>query len=563
MIVRLTALNELSMNSRYAFMILLFVLVLSPITKGQEYVVEKLNENINTRNYDEISPVISKDGNVLFFTRVAYPIFDRTLIENKNNLALSLSSEAYNIKLKEIYSEVAKENIAYPNLSSFNQDIWMAYLNKGDFSIVSHPPYPLNNALPNSVCNVSYDGSSVILINQFDPNGGMKKGFSTSTKQYGGQWSFPNPIYIHNYYNTDQDVSLSVNIYENVMILSLSRDDSIGENDLYVSIKTGPYSWSAPKNLGPDINSVNREITPFLAVDNRTLYFSSNRPGTRGGSDIFISKRIGDGWDKWTLPRPIKSPINSFADDSNPIFDFNSGFLYFNSKRDGSSDIFRVRIATPVSDKVTIKGRILDGKTDKPLDAAILAGVGDPNNFKEIYISEDGSFKLKVPKGVEYKLIAKKQGFIGQQESVSFRADYTYFKEYEINLTLNPIEAGTKISIKPIYFEQSKPVILEKSFPHLNELAEFLEKNKNLYITIQGHTDNQGKKEDLLLLSQQRADAIKQYLIYKKFIRPVRLNTEGFGDTRPVNNNKSEEERRQNRRVEIVVNTVSKPLNSQ
>ena len=548
------------MNLRYAFLVLLLSYFVVPIVQGQSYIVEKLNDNINTQKYDEISPVLSKDGDVLFFTRIGYPIFNKTLIENNIDLSKTLSPSLYQLKIQEIYSKVAKQNISYPNESSFNQDIWMATLSNGAFNIVTHPSYPLNNALPNSVCSVNYNGTAVILINQFIESGGMKKGFSSSQKQYGGKWSFPSPVYIHDYYNNDPDVSLTINVYENIMILSLARDDSKGQNDLYVSIKTGPYTWSAPLNLGSTINSSSRETTPFLAVDNRTLYFASNRPGTMGGSDIFISKRIGDGWENWTAPRPIRSPINSSSDDSNPVFDFNSGYLYFTSKRDGSSDIFKVSIAAPLSDKVTIKGKIINGKTKDPISASVMAGVGDPKNYKETYVSEDGTFKIKVPKGVKYNLVAKKPGHIGVEQSVSFNADYTYFKEYEINLTLNPIEAGTKINLKPIYFAQSKATILEKSYPHLNDLAVFLKKNKNLYIKIEGHTDNQGKEADLLLLSQQRANAIKEYLVYKKFIKPIRLETEGFGGARPVNKNTTEEEREQNRRVEVVVTTVSKQL---
>ena len=548
------------MTIRYALLLFWSVILCAAQLWGQRYEIEKLNSNINTQRFDEISPILSKDGSTLFFTRVGYPIFNKTLIEQNKNLAHSLSPEAYSEKLQKVYSEVAQQNISYPDQSTFNQDIWIGTLVKEDFKMVTHPGYPLNNALPNSVCSVSYDGNSVVLINQFNKHGGMNKGFSSSTKQAGGKWSFPAPIYIHDYYNTDPDVSLCVNVYENIMILSLARNDAIGANDLYVSIKTGAYSWSSPKNLGSDINTGSRETTPFLATDNRTLYFSSNRPGTKGGSDIYISKRVGDGWENWTTPRPVQSPINSTADDSNPVFDFNSGFLYFTSKRHGSSDIFRVRIAQPVSDQVTVKGVIVDAKTRELTNASIMTGVGDPKNYQETYISEDGTFKIKVPKGVKYNLVAKKDGYIGQEESVSFKANYTYFKEYEVRLTLNPIEAGTKIHLKPIYFEQSKAIILEKSYPHLNELADFLQNNQNLYIRIEGHTDNQGREEDLLKLSQERAQAIKDYLIYKKSIKPVRLETAGFGGTQPVNSNKTEEERRQNRRVEVVVTNVSKLL---
>jgi len=549
------------MKSYFARIVIYILLVLPFGLLAQDYSIEKLNSNVNTRLHDEISPVLSRDGSRLYFTRVGYSIFTKTLVEGGKDLSKTLSPTAYQKKLKAVYSEVAKDNISYPTESSFNQDIWIANLVNGNVGVVSHPAYPLNNALPNSVCHVSYDGNSVILINQFGQDGGMKKGFSSSVKEYGGTWSFPKPVYIHNYYNNDPDVSLTVNVFENVMILSLARDDAVGQNDLYVSIKTGPYSWSTPENLGPVINTTKREITPFLSIDNRTLYFASNRAGSTGGTDIFISKRIGDGWNNWTVPLAVKSPINSSSDDANPIFDFNSGHLYFSSNRDGSSDIFRVSIAPPLSEQVTVKGKIVNENTDEKVgNAKIMAGVGDPKNFREIQTSDDGTFKVKVPKGVPYSMMAEKPGYFGNQETINFKAGYVYFKEYEVNLTLTPIESGTKINLKPIYFEQSKPTIMKQSYPHLDELAIFLKENKNLYIRVEGHTDNQGKEDELKLLSEKRAEAIKDYLVYKKRIHPVRIETAGFGGSRPVNNNKTEEERKQNRRVEAIITTVSKML---
>ena len=122
------------------------------------------------------------------------------------------------------------------------------------------------------------------------------------------------------------------------------------------------------------------------------------------------------------------------------------------------------------------------------------------------------------------------------------------------------MEKGTKINLKPIYFKQSKPIILQESFAALDELAQFLNKNKNMYITIEGHTDNQGEEEDLLQLSKERAEAIKDYLVYKKRIKPVRLSTEGYGSEQPVNDNSDEAKRAINRRVEVYIDEVASML---
>jgi outer membrane protein OmpA-like peptidoglycan-associated protein len=113
-------------------------------------------------------------------------------------------------------------------------------------------------------------------------------------------------------------------------------------------------------------------------------------------------------------------------------------------------------------------------------------------------------------------------------------------------------KAGDKITFYNIYFERSKATILSTSEKALQELYDILSKHKNIHILIEGHTDNVGDEKDLLELSWQRAQAIKVYLV-EQGIDPVRINTVGYGATRPVSHNFTEEGRERNRRVEVQV----------
>jgi outer membrane protein OmpA-like peptidoglycan-associated protein len=549
------------MRGRRLLFLLVIGLICTSISYGQnDLVVEKLGQKINSDNYDEITPVLNHNGKVLTFTRNGYPTYDKTLIDDKLDLAKTLSRRAYQKRLRNIYSTIAGYEVKHPEKSPFNQDIWIAYAQNEDFDIVTHPGYPLNNALPNSVCAITPDDKAMVVINQFSPDGGMGKGYSMVYKEH-NDWSFPYPMFISNYTNEGTDVGLTMSTDGNVIIMTLQKNDGSGNNDLYVSMRTGDFSWSEPVSLGPNINSQYRETTPFLTIDKSTLYFSSNRPGGYGGNDIYYAKRINNSWTEWTTPKPMKSPVNSESDDSQPFFDINSGFLYLSSKRDGTSDIFRVRIEKPLKETVTVKGKVMNPKNEELIeDVKILRAHSNSENYEEVQVSQDGFYSMELSKGSTYDIKAIKSGHISRKASISFNKDYVYLKDYTLDLSLEPMEKGTKINLKPIYFKQSKPVILQESFGALDELAQFLKKNKNMYIIIEGHTDNQGKEEDLLQLSKERAEAIKEYLVYKKRIKPVRLTTEGYGAERPVNNNLDEAQRAINRRVEVYIDEVASML---
>ncbi len=535
----------------FAFSFLLFTCCLY----GQDLVVERLNDQINS-GYDEISPVISVDGKTLYFTRMGHPDFDKTLVEKGSNLAYELDDQSYDQYLKRIYTMIGEHSYVGTSESKFNQDVWIAKSLFGEFDQIIHPSYPLNNALPNSVCAITPSNNEVIVINQFEQEGGMTKGFSISRQMSDGTWTFPDPIDIDQYYNTHPDVSTTMSFDGNVMILSMQMHDSHGQNDLYVSFRTGSNSWSKPKNLGTGINSSGRETTPFITEDNKMLFFASNRQG-RSGSDIFVAKRLDDSWQNWGTPERMLDPINSDSDDSKPYFNSATGYLYFSSKRNGSSDIFRVKLSPPNPITVTIKGKILNRKTEEPVSGKILTGYGMYDQFSNVYISDDGSYRMSVPKGVTFKLIPEKEGFRGFEEQITFKKSYVYYKEYEVNLWVEPIEVGTKIELDPIYFKRSKPIILKKSYPVLNRLANYMKENPRHSIIIEGHTDNQGDPGDLKALSQARADAIKEYLVYKKRMNPVKIETAGYGATRPVNDNENEKQRAKNRRVEVSISGIS------
>ncbi len=456
--------------------------------------------------------------------------------------------------MAEVYSQIAGRNISNPERAAFNQDIWIASGDSFDLNIVEHPGYPLNNALPNSMVTITPDPHAFYVINQFERNGNMDRGFSLVRRTVDSiGWSFPKPVEIKDYYTITSDVSLTMSFDGKILILSATRADS-RDMDLFVCFKEGENKWGAPQHLGNVINSDRRETTPFLSEDNETLFFSSARSGGVGGNDLYTSRRLDDTWKNWSSPALLFDPMNSKFDDSQPYFNMTSGFLYFTSKREGNSDIYRVRIAPPQATELEVVGRVLNAKSKELIrDARVYYGAsGDPHN---VLLAPDGTFRLKIPKGVKFDLIPEKGGFSGQTEEVLFRRDYYYFREQYIELLLNPMEVNSKIELRPIYFQQSKAIILEESYGELERLATLLLETPTLHIRIEGHTDNIGKAEDLYRLSEERAVALRDFLV-KKGCSPDRIETKGFGPKFPINANDSEELRSKNRRVEIVITKI-------
>ena len=518
-------------------------------SSAQEFLLEKLPPSINSSS-DEITPVPTRDGQTLFFTRVGFPDFSKNLVINGVDQSQSLAPDAFLNSLRDIFSEIAQAPVGDPVASAFNQDIWFAEGDGKNFDKTWHASAPLNNALPNSIVAITPDPNEFIVVNKFPATGGLERGFSTVHRVASDVWTMPKPLEIRDFYTLTSDVSLTMSFDGKILILSASRSDSRGDMDLYVCFREDAGTWSAPRHLGASVNSPARETTPFLSEDNLTLFFSSNRLGSVGGNDIFMVKRLDDSWENWSAPVPLAEPINSVADDSQPYFNMSTGYLYFSSKRDGSSDIFRVQIAPPSPTELTITGRVLNGRTGDIVKDAIV-WYGEPGGKASPVVAADGSFTMKIPKGVSMEFSGQKPGYTGVRQSVFYEAGKPYFQEkYVIDLLVEPLASGAVIHLNPIFFEQSKAEILPKSYAEIDRLLQFFNENPNLVVRIEGYTDNQGRPEDLQKLSEQRAEAIKNFLV-KKGIAASRIETAGMGSQSPLNDNSTVELRAQNRRTEF------------
>ncbi len=515
------------------------------------YDIKRLGPHINT-DYDEISPVVSLDHKTLYFTRVGSPDFDKTLYFDHRDLSTSLDSVRYMDKLQKIYSQIAQRTVLEPVSSYFNQDVYMAKGKPKVFEQIQHPSYPLNSALPNSICSKTTDPNRFVIVNKFHTDGGMEPGFSYIRRNKEGGFDFPEDINIEDFYTNSEVVGLCMVPDGNAIILTLDRDDGYGSLDLYVSFKIDEKHWSRPLNLGPQINSPYREIAPYVSKDNNRLYFASNRSG-RGDFDIYYASRQAYAWQQWTDPIALPYPINSSANESQAFLLESSNDLYFITDRDGSDDIYCANL-TPIILKekiVDLHVRVINTETDKMTKGLILYGPASIENYPHFFNSYTGEFFVRIRFKKDYRFGVEKPGFIGSEVILDpdmFAGDSTH--RYELTLEVTPARKKRFIKIHDIRFEQAKAKVLPSSLPELNRLARVLKQNPYLRIRIEGHTDNVGDKNALIQLSNERAKSIKRYLI-EKGIAAHRIQTLGYGDQKPLNDNRTEEDKRINRRVEV------------
>lgn len=522
----------------------------------QMHPLEKLNNKINTAKYDEINPVISKDGKTIYFTRVGYPDFNRTLIDNYNDLSLTLSYAQYQKELNAIFQSLTNKPVSDASKSRFNQDIWIASWSNGDFNKIDHPDYPLNSALPNSVCSLTPELNELVIINEYYQDGSMYKGFSTTKLIGNGNWSFPTPLLIYDYHNLSDEVNLNMSEDGSIIIMAIKREDSKGANDLYVSHRISDNTYSKPESIGSVINTIYQESTPYISRDGLFLYFSSNRPDGYGGSDIYVSKRLDNTWSQWSEPTLLPPPINSVYDDSQPYVNEATGYIYFTSRRDGSSDIFRTLFHPVVESNrnKTLVIHVFNSLTGMALDSDIKYQLTDSIQLKGELKTSEGLAYFTFIKGSSIKITAARSGFTDETIQLNL-SDYFNNEQSvaDINIFLDPISKEEKFTASNIYFIQSTSIIKDDSYDALNQIMSVLIRRQDIKMKIFGHTDNVGEEKSLIKLSTERANAIKNYLVKKGGIDPNRIEAIGLGRSQPLNDNSTEEKKAKNRRVEFVM----------
>jgi outer membrane protein OmpA-like peptidoglycan-associated protein len=349
-------------------------------------------------------------------------------------------------------------------------------------------------------------------------------------------------------------MSLSTN--QKVLLFAIERKDTYGERDLHVSFLKSDGNWSEPKNMGPDLNTLFDEGAPFLAADDKTLYFSSSGWPGYGSQDIFLSKRLDDSWTKWSKPMNMGPTINSELWDSYYTVAASGDFAIVASSHAGThSDLYNVHLPKAAKPEAVmiVHGQVFNAKTKEPIQAEISYEILSDKGEAGIARSNPttGEYKIVLNYGSNYGFHAKAKGFISVNENMELPKSGEY-KEVEKNLLLVPLLVGETIKLNNVFFVQSKPLLKSESYPELDRLAEIMNENPNMVIELEGHTDNQGKKKLNQELSEKRVIAVMNYLLTKE-IPAKRMTGKGYGGSKPIMPSDTEENRQLNRRVEFKI----------
>ncbi|MEQ8476157.1 OmpA family protein [Fulvivirga sp.] len=487
----------------------------------EDVVLENLGAKINS-NLAESSPIISPDGETLYFVR--------------NDSSIPFKDQDY--------------DIYYSTLE--NDGTWFEAKSIGA---------PINNKDKNTVAFAFPDGNTLLLYNKYKPDGSSAGGGISITKRTVDGWEVPTNIEIEDYHNRNQYGGYSISTSGKVLIISAQRDETIGGRDLYVSFKRTDDTWSKPVGLGSVINTISHEDTPFIASDDKTLYFSSDGIPGLGGADVFVSRRLDDTWTNWSKPENLGRGINSSGSE----FGFkisakgDYAYLYKNSEiKDGGfgeSDIFRVQLSESARPEpiVFVEGRVFDSETKSPIAAEII--YEDLNTEVEIGIAnsepKEGKYKIALPYGKVYGFLGKKEGYYSISQNIDL-TETDVLKTIKQDLYLTPLKKGVNIRLNNIFFDNNESELKETSFTELDRLIAILKDQNTLKIEINGHTDNVGSDPYNKTLSEARALSVKNYII-NKGISSDRLTSKGYGEEKPIATNDTDEGKAENRRVEFTI----------
>jgi outer membrane protein OmpA-like peptidoglycan-associated protein/tetratricopeptide (TPR) repeat protein len=330
----------------------------------------------------------------------------------------------------------------------------------------------------------------------------------------------------------------------------------IVEQDIYYSYIREDGQWSAPMKVPGKVNTPFEEESVMIHPDGLTLYFSSNGHSGMGGLDIFMSRMSPSG--DWGLPVNLGYPINTFVDENSIQVTADGDIALFASEREGGFgglDLYQFKLhdkvrATPVT---YVQGVISDKLSYKKLEAHLeLIDLETGKVIVESYSSSyNGEFLLCIPSGRDYALNVNKEGYLFHSENFSLK-NYTSMEPYKLDIQLQKLRAGAVIPLNNVFFETNKYDLLPQSKTELNLLVSLLQANPTRKVEIGGHTDNVGNDDANQLLSENRANAVVQYLI-SKGISADKLLSKGYGETMPVDSNETDAGRAKNRRTELKV----------
>ena len=298
--------------------------------------------------------------------------------------------------------------------------------------------------------------------------------------------------------------------------------------DLYVS-HWDLGQWSMPKLLEGNINTGSWESQPCVSADGKELYFVSRR---NGNADIYCSRRNADR--SWGEPQNLGTPINTKGTEMAPFIHPDGHTLYFSSDKHigmGGFDLFMSR-------------RGEDGQWQTPVNLGFPINTdGDEINF---FVAADGKTAF---------ISSQRDGGFGGYDIYTFELPEEIRSDsanYFSGVDVTELYPGDVFMLRDLQFEFNSSALTEDSHEGIQILADFLKRNPELKVELAGHTDDIGNEKYNLQLSDDRANVVREALIAKG-IEASRMTAKGYGSSKPLKPNDSEEHRALNRRTEMII----------
>ncbi len=434
-----------------------------------------------------------------------------------------------------------------------DEDFYESNFINGKWSKAKPLPGKVNTNLNEGAQCISQDGQWIIFTGCNYPEGQGSCDLYISYKTKNG-WSEAENL--GPMINTDfWESSPSLSPDKRNLYFASAISGGFGGRDIWVSHRSPTGKWSRPENLGAAVNTSGDESCPFMHADNETLYFNSNgRPGY-GSTDLFFTKKVSD--TSWLEAENLGYPINTIDDEGSLIVAADAKTAYYASDKangKGGLDLYTFELREDIRPLKTlwVKGKVFDKKTLAGLPSSVeLTNIKTRNVVSKIQTDEDGNYLTTLPTGKDYAFNVNRKGYLFYSDNFSLSTN-TSDSVFNKDIPLQPLESGAAIVLKNIFFDSKKFDLKPESIAELDKIVVLLNDNPNLKIEIDGHTDNVGIDKDNLLLSNNRAKTVVNYLL-SKGVANTRLSYKGFGASKPIGDNTTDAGKAQNRRTELFV----------
>ena len=414
----------------------------------------------------------------------------------------------------------------------------------------------INSEMNEGTCTISADGRKLIFTScPGRDNYGSCDLFESN--RIGDEWSVPKNLGPGvNTSGWESQPSLSAD--GRTLYFVSDRRSGLGMRDIWVSTLDDNETWSKAVNLGPPVNSEFDEMSPFIHVNGRTLFYATNGLKGFGGYDIFFSEVQTGGW---TAPQNIGAYINNHDDQFSLFITANGEKGYYSheeTREDGYSysRIYEVRI--PQDKQVRFKsnygtGVVRDSETSTPLSARIELVELEGNQVVSQVRSDSvsGEYLMVLTQGAEYALYVTRPGYLFKSLNFNY-SDVKDFEPVVVDIDLDKVREGSMVVLNNIFFDVDKYELKEKSTVELEKIVRFMIDNPTVRIQISGHTDNTGSADHNKQLSLRRATAVYNYLV-RRGIKETRVTFLGYGSDKPIADNTTEQGRQLNRRIEFSI----------